>query len=168
MFNRKNNGCLIILILPITQLLSGCVASSSKGISQLAHQTIETITPIEQNTEKSNITEAEQVRQNITGTLEIAILDVAQGDNIYFILPNGESMLIDAGKSSESRDIIQSIKDNNDSGVIDYIIATHPHDDHIGGMSAVIKAFTVKNIWMPKKDHTTQVFENLLDTRFES
>ena len=164
MFNRKKNGCLIILILLIMQLLSGCVAGSSEDIGEITRQPTETVVPVEQNVQKADETEAKHLPQNITGTLEIAILDVGQGDSIYFILPNGESMLIDAGEFSESRSIIQSIKDNNDKGVIEYIIATHPHEDHIGGMSEVIKTFTVKNIWMPKKSHTTQTFENLLDT----
>lgn len=107
---------------------------------------------------------AADMPQNITGTLEIAYLDVGQADSIYITLPNGETMLIDAGEASASGDIIKTINDNNSKGVIDYVITTHPHEDHVGGMAAVIKAFKVKNLWMPNKIHTTKTFENLLDT----
>jgi len=106
--------------------------------------------------------------QEITGVLEIAFLDVGQGDSIYICLPNGESMLIDAGESSESGSVIQYIKDNNAKDTIDYLIATHPHSDHIGGMSAVIEAFEIKSMWMPDIIHNTKTFENLLDTIEES
>lgn len=103
-------------------------------------------------------------QRNIKGTLQIAFLDVGQGDSIFISLPNGESILIDAGESSESGKIIQFIKENNGNTAIDYLIATHPHADHIGGMSSVIQAFDVRSVWMPDTTHNTRTFENLLDT----
>jgi len=106
---------------------------------------------------------ADPAQRKVTGQLEIAYLDVGQADCIYILLPNGETLLIDAGDTPTSGSVVQSIKDNNANGVIDYIVTTHPHADHIGGMAAVINAFKVKNIWMPEKIHTTKTFENLLD-----
>jgi len=101
--------------------------------------------------------------QSVTGELKIAYLDVGQGDSILIILPSGETVLIDAGEQRNSRDIIQYIKDSSRKDTLDYVIVTHPHADHMGGMAGVIEAFNVKNIYMPKVSHTTVAFENLLD-----
>lgn len=42
------------------------------------------------------------------------------------------------------------------------VIATHPHEDHIGGMSKVFENYKVENFYMPKVTHTTKTFENML------
>lgn len=96
-------------------------------------------------------------------TLQITYLDVGQGDCTFIQLPNGETMLIDAGNHKDGQSIIQYIQ-SQDTEVLDYVIATHPHADHIGGMAEVIRAFDVKNVYMPKRSHTSETFENLLDT----
>ena len=72
-------------------------------------------------------------------------------------------MLIDAGETGDGDDIIDYLK-NQKVKKLDYIIATHPHEDHIGGMSEVIKEFDIGKIIIPDKTHTTKTFENLLDT----
>jgi beta-lactamase superfamily II metal-dependent hydrolase len=53
----------------------------------------------------------------------------------------------------------------SDLGVkkLDYVIFTHPHEDHIGGAPAVLKAFDVGQIYMPRTSHTTQAYEDLLN-----
>jgi len=71
-------------------------------------------------------------------------------------------MLIDAGGGSSSKRVVDYLKA---SGVnrIDYLVATHPHEDHIGGMAAVIKSFEIGKIYFPRVIHNTRTFENLLD-----
>jgi len=95
--------------------------------------------------------------------LIISYLDVGQGDSTFIQLPNGETILIDAGNKGDGSDIIGYIQGTG-TDTLDYVIATHPHADHIGSMAEVIGAFNVKNEYMPKKEHTSKAFENLLDT----
>ncbi len=95
--------------------------------------------------------------------LIISYLDVGQGDSTFIQLPNGETILIDAGNKGDGSDIIGYIQGTG-TDTLDYVIATHPHADHIGSMAEVIGAFNVKNVYMPKKEHTSKAFENLLDT----
>ena len=90
-------------------------------------------------------------------------IDVGQGDASFIELPNGEVMLIDAGIASSSEKIIDYIK-NLGYNRIDYVVATHPHADHIGGMAEVIEAFDVGAIYMPKAVSTSKTYENLLET----
>ena len=97
------------------------------------------------------------------GDLQISYLDVGQGDASFLLLPDGKTILIDAGNPENGQEIIQYIRDTG-TDTLDYVIATHPHADHIGGMAEVIQAFDVKNVYMPKKSHTSETFETLLDT----
>lgn len=90
-------------------------------------------------------------------------IDVGQGDANFIELPNGETMLIDAGIQSSGDDIIEYIE-NLGYTDIDYVVSTHPHADHIGGMALVIEAFNVENIYMPKAVSTSKTYENLLET----
>lgn len=95
--------------------------------------------------------------------LVISYLDVGQGDCAFIELPNGKSVLIDSGNYENAYDIINFIKQSG-TYTLDYVIATHPHADHIGSMAEIINTFNVKNFYMPKAYHTTTTFENLLDT----
>lgn len=95
--------------------------------------------------------------------LKVHFLDVGQGDSIFIELPTNETILIDASIKDASDKIINYLKEENVSK-IDYVFATHPHSDHIGGMSAVIKAFDIGQIYMPKAVATTKTYENLLLT----
>lgn len=90
-------------------------------------------------------------------------IDVGQGDANFIELPNDKVMLIDAGVASSSTKIINYIK-NLGYTKIDYVVATHPHADHIGGLSEVISSFDIGNIYMPKAVSTSKTYENLLLT----
>lgn len=73
-------------------------------------------------------------------------IDVGQGDSFFFILPAGETMLVDAGTSSSAKKLVSYLKG---LGVkkIDTLVATHPHSDHIGGMRAVMDNFAIGEVW---------------------
>lgn len=92
--------------------------------------------------------------------LEVHYIDVGQGDSIL-VKQNGESLLIDGGSAEYSDTVLNYLKDNNISN-LKYVIATHPHEDHIGGLKKVIDNITVENIIMPKVVHTSNTYENLL------
>ena len=95
-------------------------------------------------------------------TLEVIFLDVGQGDSI--LLKTGDhNMLIDAGDIGKDSIILNYLAKYNVTS-LDYIVATHPHADHIGSMPSVIRKMdNVGTIIMPDKTHTTKAFENLLN-----
>lgn len=95
--------------------------------------------------------------------LKVHYLDVGQGDSIFIELPNNETMLIDAAESYQSENIINYLKNLNYQK-IDYVIGTHPHTDHIGGLKDIINTFEIGKIYMPKVVSTTKTYENLLMT----
>lgn len=101
-----------------------------------------------------NSTSSEKVVVNTTFSqdLKVHFLDVGQADSIFIELPNKETMLIDAENSVDGNDIVKYIKDKGYS-TLNYLVVTHPHADHIGGMITVVKDIDVKSIYMPKATH---------------
>lgn len=99
---------------------------------------------------------------SIYGLMRVHFLDVGQADSTFIELGNGQTMLIDAGESHNASTIIQYIRDLQYSD-IDYVVATHPHDDHIGGMAEVLESFEIGKMYMPKQTHTISAFEDMLD-----
>ena len=96
-------------------------------------------------------------------TLRVNYIDVGQGDSIFIQLPNKETMLIDAGEAYEADNVINYL---NNLGIkkIDYVVGTHPHTDHIGGLEEVINTFDIGSIYMPRASSTSKTYEDLLTT----
>ena len=96
-------------------------------------------------------------------TLRVNYIDVGQGDSIFIQLPNNETMLIDAGEAYKSENVINYL---NNLGIkkIDYVVGTHPHTDHIGGLEEVINTFDIGSIYMPRAVSTSKTYEDLLTT----
>ncbi len=94
-------------------------------------------------------------------TLTVKMLDVAQADAIL-IQTGDQTMLIDAGKNEGAADFVKTLQE---MGVtkLDYLVGTHPHEDHIGGLDAVIDAFDVGILLMPNAQANTRTFEDVLD-----
>ncbi|MGO4933781.1 ComEC/Rec2 family competence protein [Clostridium perfringens] len=92
--------------------------------------------------------------------LMISYMDVGQGDAAY-IKVNGNDILIDAGPRSNSKKLLEQLKAKNIDD-FELVIATHPHEDHIGGMVDVFKEYEVKAFYSPKITHTTKTYENLV------
>jgi len=96
------------------------------------------------------------------GFMQIHFIDVGQADSTFIELSNGQTMLIDAGEAHNASTVIKYIKEREYS-TIDFVIATHPHDDHIGGMADVLNSFRIGKMYMPKQVHTITAFDNMLD-----
>ncbi|CDM68180.1 Metallo-beta-lactamase family protein [Clostridium bornimense] len=93
--------------------------------------------------------------------LKVYFLDVGQGDSIY-IRVNDYDILIDAGSNSNVGHLMEQLEKKNIDD-FEIVIATHPHEDHIGGMTEVFSRYDVKEFYMPPVVHTTQAFESMLN-----
>ncbi len=89
--------------------------------------------------------------------LTVSFLDVGQGD-CTIIDCNGHKMIIDGG---EKADYIYSYLDAHSIDAFDYVIATHPHKDHIGGLPAVLRKCSVYKIYSPVTDYDSPQFQDL-------
>ena len=92
--------------------------------------------------------------------LQVYFLDVGQGDSTLVIC-DGESMIIDGGPSSASEFLYAFIRDTLKLEHMDYVISTHPHEDHVGGLSAVLNAVPVDLILSPLTEWNSKKFESM-------
>ena len=96
-----------------------------------------------------------------TKELKVHFLDVGQGDSILIQAPGGKNMLVDGGAKGQGAKVVSFLKSK---GVkrLDYVVATHPDADHIGGLIAVLNAFPVTNFIDSGHVHTSQTYYDLL------
>lgn len=99
-------------------------------------------------------------------TLNVYFIDVGQADSI--LLENkGHYMLIDAGNNEDGPNLVNYFNEQ-DIKEFDYVVGTHAHEDHIGGMDDIIKNFKIDNFYMPDAITTTKTFEDVLDALEET
>ena len=95
---------------------------------------------------------------------EVHFIDVGQGDSTL-VISQGEAMLIDSGDKDDSNKI-EKYLEKQGLTELKYLIATHPHADHIGEMSEIIDQFQVDKFIMPKvkadMTPTTTIYEKML------
>ena len=92
------------------------------------------------------------------GMLELTAIDVGQGDSLLVIFPQGSTMLVDGGGRLEYGKRRRSNLDTGEDVVapylwwrgirrIDILVATHAHQDHIGGLAALLEDFRPRELW---------------------
>lgn len=118
------------------------------------------------NDEFNNFIKANNLIENQTeGNLEnliVYFIDVGQADSIL-IKNQDDTLLIDAGNNEDGQDVVNFIKGKGITK-LNYVIGTHPHEDHIGGLDDVINSdLKIENLWMPKIQTNTKTFEDVLD-----
>jgi len=145
---RRSLGTILFIFLLFSFCLAGCGISSASNNEQ---GQLESANPGTQGSTQPQFSEK----------LEVHFLDVGQADSILVQLPNSQTMLIDAGNNPDANFVVDYIKE---AGVkkIDYLVGTHPHEDHIGGLDLVIKSFDIGRVIMPNITHTTKTFKDVL------
>jgi len=94
------------------------------------------------------------------GLLTVAVLDCGNADSIFIQTASGKTMLVDAGESDDF-DTIDDYLQTAGVDRLDVLVATHPHNDHIGSMTKVVQKYDPKAVYMPRVSHTTKTYENL-------
>lgn len=84
---------------------------------------------------------------------QVHYIDVGQADSILILCDNS-AMLIDGGNDGDGKDVIAYLQQH---GVLklDLVVATHCHEDHLGGLDHVLDAFPVEEVWYPEYRHGT-------------
>lgn len=155
MVSRRKKRNILMIITLILIVIAGC---SNKKVTQ---EDIDRI--VGRESTDTILNEANIDSEEIQSELIVSFLDVGQADCILIELPNEQNMIIDGGNRGDGPDVVKYIKDR-EIEKIDYVVATHPHEDHIGGLPDVISQFNIEKIYMPKKSANTKIFETLLNT----
>jgi competence protein ComEC len=141
MKNMKNN-LTYLLILMLIFSLTGCSSISEKTTTTVLASKVE-------------------LKQNITkGNLKVHYINVGQAESIL-IEQGSSSMLIDAGNNEDANTVKNYIAEQVITK-LNYIVGTHAHEDHIGGLDYVINSFKVGKIYMPQATSNTKTFEDVV------
>ncbi len=109
-------------------------------------------------------------KANNSSEMEVHFLNVGQGDSTLIIC-DGKAMLIDGGGASKSSLIYAYLKERN-INELEYIVATHGHEDHVGGLSGALNYATAKKAISSTLNYESKAFTNFLnylgDTNLES
>lgn len=138
----------VLMMLTVLMMLSGCGIIMESGT--------------EANKKASQTSVEAGINETESSTLNVHFIDVGQGDSIL-IESDNRYMLVDAGENDQGDTVVSYLRS---LGVeqLDYVIGTHPHSDHIGGLDVVINAFSVNKVIMPKVPHNTKTYEDVLMT----
>lgn len=137
MFFRKRRFILPLIILSFF-LLSGCGTTEKAMTSSTAPN----------QTDKGSL-------------LQVHFINVGQADSILVIAPNGQTILVDGGNRDDGPEVVSYLKSQ---GVkeLSAVVATHPHEDHIGGLDTIIHSFPPKQVYMTNGTSTTKTFEDFI------
>ncbi|MFQ3611957.1 MAG: MBL fold metallo-hydrolase [Fimbriimonadales bacterium] len=96
-----------------------------------------------------------------TRTPRIVFLDVGQGDSALIQFANGQTMLIDGGETDQGAGLVARLRQ---LGVrqLDWVVASHAHSDHIGGLIQVLRELPVKEVWDSGFRHDSPVYLDYL------
>ena len=90
------------------------------------------------------LTGALSAQRGAAKPLQIYVVDTEGGKAALWVSPSGQSLLIDSGNPG-ARDLERIMAAVNDAGLkqIDYLLSTHYHIDHIGGMQELAKRIPI-------------------------
>ena len=98
--------------------------------------------------------------------LTVYFLDVGQGDSALIVC-DGEAMIIDGGLPGQSSKIFSFLEKNLHVNHLKYMVATHPDNDHIGGLPAVFQRTKVQYFYSPVNEFNSNLFGKLLNAAKE-
>jgi competence protein ComEC len=98
------------------------------------------------------------------GKLELTVLDVGQGDSLFVVSPHGRTLLMDGGGGfigfagheqqngiDPGEEAVSPYLWSRGFQKLDVVALTHAHQDHIGGLAAILENFRVGTLWIGRE-----------------
>lgn len=150
------------MVLPIICLL---ILTSCKYEHSPAEFTDNSTSTVDVTNGQTNSNDKQMATVTTAGTtvppssfFEIHFLDVGQAD-AALVLCDDEAMLIDGGNAEDSS-LIYSYLKNHGINHLEYIICTHPHEDHVGGLSGALNYATVGTVYCSMDSYDSKTFDS--------
>jgi len=149
--SRKGAFLSAIILLLFVSLLAFFTAGCGAGVSR----------SVSGPSQLSQETAGEDAKAGAKTLLRVHFLDVGQADCILIQVPGGKNVLIDGGNNDDGPAVVSYLKKQ---GVrrLDVVVATHPHEDHVGGLDSVLNAFEAGKVYAPRVTANTKSFEDFL------
>ena len=93
-------------------------------------------------------------------TLAVHFIDVGQADSALLVCGE-DTMLIDGGNVADSS-LMVSYLDRQGIGQLDYVVCTHAHEDHVGGLSGPLNTCTAGHVLSPVTEYDSKAFEDFV------
>lgn len=90
----------------------------------------------------------------------VHFVDVGQGDGAIVVC-DGKTLVIDGGTAENGAKMVEYLQNTLHVSKVDFVIGTHPHADHIGGLPDVIRACKVKKLYSPVDEFEAKPFETM-------
>lgn len=162
--NRKAKEIIVfalIIVLFIIAEKTGILDKFEKEIVEAGIVDTSNVVKSKTNSNEEIITSVSEEIVIDNEKLNILFFNVGQAD-CELIICNNQTLLIDAGNSKDGEKIVNAIKELGITK-LDYVIGTHVHEDHTGGMSYIVDSFEIENFYLPYNTHsTTNFYKKLL------
>lgn len=106
--------------------------------------------------------ETKKVLQDASGNLTVHFIDTGQSEAIL-IQSCGKNMLIDGGTNAAGGKVVEYLRGQGIT-YLDYVVGTHGHEDHIGGLDAVLYNFAVGELFLPGQTYETHTYRDIRET----
>ena len=143
-------------------LLAVCVLIGLVSCAHITHDPVH-ISEASKAESREDSSEEESVPTGEKRFLTVHYIDVGQGDCELIEFPDGKIMLIDAGEYDQATKVIRYLQKRGHDR-IDYLVASHPHSDHIGALKQIIETLPVGEIYMPDVSTDTPTYIKLTET----
>jgi competence protein ComEC len=158
-------ACLAVALFGGKTLLEdtpGPQASSSVTVEEDTSATSSLTVPIEEEPTESAVTETGTSATAGDSALTVYYIDVGQGD-CELLESDGDYFLIDAGGDKEHKTTVETFLADLGVESLSYVIATHPHADHIQEMTAIVNTWDIGTFLLPDVTTSTATFEKMVD-----
>ena len=166
---RRIRHCLAIAIVGLSLCLAACGVPEDPRVDDSRNQGGNESGFSQQMASDSSGKEAEsgdtqqlvQMPSPVSGTLEVHFIDVGQADAALFIC-DGQTLLIDGGNVGDSS-LMYAYLQGLGVSHLDYVIGTHAHEDHIGGLAGALSLCSAGTVFIPETGSDSEAYANFIE-----